>query len=51
LINNKITYDAVMKRCLRPRCPIFDRAVPSSCHRSPASLVIHAKERWNYYTL
>jgi len=45
-----LCYDIVMKRHLRPR---FERAggpTPWSCHRSPASLVIQNKERWNYDT-
>jgi len=48
LINHEITYEIVMKKHLSTRCPRFERAggaMTSTCHRSPAPLVIQSKKR------
>jgi len=38
LINHKITYDTVMKKKPRPRCPSFV-GIGGKCHRSIAYLL------------
>jgi len=51
LINHEITYDSVMKRHHRPRCPPFERAggaVPQSFQGSPASLLTPASGETNF---